>query len=216
MPNWVTNRIQAPPHVIRAMLNDEGVVDFNTIAPFGGTNVWSGISLGAETAAQAVCKTPLDDHPLLAAMQTEARQNFDIKSLSDFDFDQFVGMLQNYRACGYFHSMDFAREIWGTKWNACHSWAKPDEGLCGFGTAWSCPEGVLVKVSERFPEDTITVVFADEDIGANCGTFVLKGGVVVEQDLAPRYNEMEPDVREKWVRFACEVTGTNPEEFFEE
>jgi hypothetical protein len=44
----------------------------------------------------------------------------------------------------------------------------------------------------------------------------LKGGVVVEQDLAPRYNEMEPDVREKWVRFACEVTGTNPEEFFEE
>lgn len=217
MPNWVTNNIQAPPHVIRAMLNDEGDVDFNTVAPFPGLNDnWGGISMGAETAAQAACNAPLSDVPMLAALEADSRRRVDIKELTDSCFEQFIGMLQNYRACGYFHSMHFAREVWGTKWNACRPWAKPDEGRCGFDTAWACPEGVLVKLSERFPEDTITVIYADEDIGNNCGTFVLKGGVMIEQDIAPNSREMEPDDREKWTRFACDVKGLDPEEFFEE
>jgi hypothetical protein len=217
MPNWVTNNIQAPSHVIQAILNDEGDVDFNTVAPFPGPNDnWGGISMGAETAAQAACNAPLSDSPVLAALEADSRRRVDIKELTDSCFEQFIGMLQNYRACGYFHSMHFAREVWGTKWNAYRPWAKPDEGRCGFDTAWACPEGVLVKLSERFPEDTITVIYADEDIGANCGTFVLKGGVVIEQDIAPHPREMEPDVREKWTRFACDVKGFDPEEFFEE
>ena len=33
MPNWVTNKVQAPSHVIRAMLNADGDVDFETAAP---------------------------------------------------------------------------------------------------------------------------------------------------------------------------------------
>lgn len=33
MPNWITNIVEAPEHVIDAMLNDEGQVDFNTIIP---------------------------------------------------------------------------------------------------------------------------------------------------------------------------------------
>jgi hypothetical protein len=39
--------------------------------------------------------------------------------------------------------------------------------------------GVLVKVSERFPDEAITVTYADEDIGSNCGTFTLKAGQMV-------------------------------------
>ena len=53
MPNWVTNKVEAPAHVIRAMLNGEGRVDFNVIAPFPGPHGdWVGIYGDAETAGR--------------------------------------------------------------------------------------------------------------------------------------------------------------------
>ncbi|MFX8075192.1 hypothetical protein ABTK71_19920, partial [Acinetobacter baumannii] len=79
-----------------------------------------------------------------------------------------------------------ARKVWGTKWNACESSASPEEGKASFDTAWSRPEGVLRELSKRFPDDVITVTFADEDIGSNCGTFSLKAGETIESDIAPR------------------------------
>ncbi|MFX7914608.1 hypothetical protein ABTK35_20255, partial [Acinetobacter baumannii] len=83
----------------------------------------------------------------------QSRKDFDIRKLNDECFKQFVGMLENYRACGYLHSMDFARKVWGTKWNACESSASPEEGKASFDTAWSRPEGVLRELSKRFPDD---------------------------------------------------------------
>jgi hypothetical protein len=162
MPNWVTNKVQAPSHVIRAMLNDEGRVDFNKAAPFPGPRGadWDGIYGDAETAAEAVLGIALHSNPLIAALEQSNREQVDIKGMREESFRQFLGMLENYRACGYLHGMDFARKVWGTKWNACEPKAEPDEGRCEFETAWSCPMGVLVKVSERFPEDAITVTAA--------------------------------------------------------
>jgi len=213
MPNWVTNKVQAPEHVILAMLNADGRVDFNTAAPFPGPrDEWDGISLAAEEAAEIVCGIPMNSHPLVASLQASNRASFDIKKLSDGDFAQFVGMLENYRACGYLHSMDFARKVWGTKWNACQQTAAPEEGRCEFDTAWSCPVGVLRKVSERFPEDAITVIYADEDIGSNCGTFTLKAGVVEREDIAPAWSDMSDADKAKWKAFAYEVKGWKPEE----
>ena len=213
MPNWVTNKVQAPSHVIRAMLNAEGQVDFETAAPFPGPcgKDWGGYSCDAEEAAEIICGVPADDHPLLAALQLSNRKRFDIKKLSEESFDQFIGMVRNWRACGYLHPTDFNRKVWGTKWNACRPTANPDAGACEFETAWSCPMGVLVKVSERFPEDAITVTYADEDIGSNCGTFTLKAGKIVEQDIAPRWDDMMEADRAKWKAFAYQVKGWEPE-----
>lgn len=211
MPNWVTNKVQAPSHVIRAMLNDKGHVDFNTAAPFGGQNNWNGIRMDAEEAAQIVCGIPKDKHPLIAAFQADSRARFDLKKLDEEGFRQFVGMLENYRACGYLHIMDFARQVWGTKWNACKPKADPEAGTCEFDTAWSCPMGVLVKVSERFPGDSITVTYADEDIGSNCGTFTLKAGQIVEQDIAPNGRDLDEAGKAKWKGFAYQVKGWTPE-----
>lgn len=218
MPNWVTNKIEAPAHVIRAMLNSEGVVDFNTAAPFPGPcgADWSGISCAAEEAAEIICGVPTNRHPLIAALQSENRERFDIKKLDDQSFEQFIGMVRNWRACGYLHPMDFARKVWGTKWNACEPTAEPDEERCQFETAWSCPRGVLAKLSERFPDDIIKVIYADEDIGSNCGTFKLKAGLVVEQDIAPSWRELDKAAQAKWKAFACEVTGADPSDYEEE
>ncbi len=218
MPNWVTNKVQAPEHVIRAMMNAEGVIDFNTAAPFPGPcgADWDGIFMDAEEAAEITCDIPTNDHPLIAALQASSRKKFDIKKLSDKSFEQFIGMVRNYRACGYMHSMDFNRKVWGTKWNACQPKAEPENGRCEFETAWSCPEGVLVKVSERFPDDAITVTYADEDIGSNCGTFTLKAGKIVEQDIAPSWRDLDDAGKAKWKAFAYQVTGRDPRDYEED
>lgn len=212
MPNWVTNKIAAPKHVIEAMLNAEGRIDFSTMAPFPGPNDgWDGIAMDAEEAAQIICGIPMDDHPLIATLQAVNRSNFDIKKLSDESFKQLVGMVENYRACGYLHSMDFNRKVWGTKWNACEPTADPDAGTASFETAWSCPEGVLVELSKRFPTDGITVTYADEDIGSNCGTFSLLAGEMVASDIAPRWRDMSDADKAKWKAFAYQVKGWEPE-----
>lgn len=212
MPNWVTTRISAPKHVIEAMMNDDGRIDFKKMAPFPGPrDEWDGFCMAAEEAAEIVCGVPLNDHPLVAQLQAANRKSFDITKLSERSFDQFVGFLQNYRACGYLHSMDFARKVWGTKWNACNSVANPDEGTASFDTAWSCPEPVLVTLSQRFPDDEISVTYADEDIGSNCGTFTLKGGAIVESDIAPQWRDQSDEEKKKWRAFAYQVKGWEPE-----
>lgn len=212
MPNWVTNKIQAPEHVIRAMLNADGRIDFNTMAPFAGPNNWDGICCDAEQAAEIACGIPVNGHPLIASIETRNRAGNDIRKLRDESFRQFIGMLENYRACGYLHNMAFARDVWGTKWNAYEPDASPEQGVAQFDTAWSCPDGVLIKLSERFPDDLIRVTYADEDTGSNCGTFSLKAGAIVEQNIAPSYSTQSPDERAKWKAFACDIKGYDPEE----
>lgn len=213
MPNWITNKIAAPKHVIEAMLNADGHIDFEAISAFPGPhNAWDDISCAAEEAAEIVCGRPVSSHPLVAALKTKSRAEFDIKSLSDECFQQFIGMVENYRACGYLHSMDFARQAWGTKWNACEQKHNADAGTAEFETAWSCPEPVLVLLSKRFPEDEISVTFADEDIGSNCGTFTLKAGAVIASDIAPAWRDMTEEQRAKWKAFAYQVRGWSPED----
>ncbi|PIM51893.1 hypothetical protein CS062_17360 [Roseateles chitinivorans] len=213
MPNWITNKIAAPKHVIKAMLNAEGRIDFATMAPFPGPrDEWNDYAVDAEDAAKIVCGIPVSSHPLIASLEQHSRASFDIRKLSDESFQQFVGFVENYRACGYLHSMDFARQAWGTKWNACEQKHNADAGTAEFETAWSCPAPVLVLLSKRFPDDEISVTFADEDIGSNCGTFTLKAGAVIASDIAPAWRDMTEEQRAKWKAFAYQVRGWSPED----
>lgn len=218
MPNWITNKISAPSNIIQAMVNaDTGRVDFNTIAKFPGPcgGDWDGIYGDAETAAEVVCARPASDHPLIARLEAGNRARFDIKKLSPESFSQFVGMLENYRACGYLHGMEYARAVWGTKWNACEPSHDVEAGTAQFNTAWSCPEGLLVELSKRFPDDEISIVYADEDIGSNCGTFTLKAGEVIAHDIAPSWNGMTDEQKTKWRMFAYKVKGYSDEDIAE-
>ena len=54
MPNWVTNKVSAPRHVIEAMLNEAGQVDFARAMPCPCPHGagWDGIFCDAETAAR--------------------------------------------------------------------------------------------------------------------------------------------------------------------
>lgn len=217
MPNWITNKITAPKHVIEAMVNEDGRIDFNLMAPFPGPrgSGWDGIFMDAETAARHVLNISLNSHPMIAALESSSRRDVNLEKMTDASFQQFIGMLENYRACGHLHGMDWAREKWGTKWNACESEHNVEAGTAQFDTAWSCPEGVLVELSKRFPDDEISVTFADEDIGSNCGVFILKAGDTISIDIAPSWNSMSKEDQAKWRMFAYQVKGYSESEIGE-
>lgn len=67
-----------------------------------------------------------------------------------------------------------ARDLWGTKWNAY------DVVCRGYGTffdtAWSTPYPIFEALANKFPLLKITVLYADEDIGYNCGMFKFFNG----------------------------------------
>lgn len=212
MPNWVTTKIKSSPQVIQALVNEQGHVDFSRIIKFEGSFEWDGVRVSAETLAEKVVNAELSDHPLLRPLEEYNRARASLKDLDDEGFEQFVQMLRNHRATGYFHTMDFAREAWGTKWNACDSTHDVDAGTARFDTAWSFPAPVMLKLSEAFPGDEIAIEYADEDIGSNCGRMTLKAGAVVEQDIAGSWRDMSDADRERWSAFAYQVKGWDPEE----
>ena len=97
---------------------------------------------------------------------------------------------------------DWSIENWGTKWNACATVV--DSDAIEFQTAWSTSIPVFVELSKRLKDITITVDYADEDIGSNCGTLEILNGAV---------SRFEPDNPEK---FACDIWGYDYAEYCKE
>ncbi len=218
MPNWVTNEITAAPSVIAAMLNSEGRIGLETMMPSPcpvGSD-WNGVYGDAETAAELVCGIAVSDHDLLRRLELMNRAQVNVAKMTDESFDQFIGMMRNFRACGYLHDMDFNRKAWGTKWNACDQWHDVEQGKARFDTAWSSPEPVLIALSKRFPEEEIRVRYADEDMGCNCGEYTMKNGEFLKSDFAPSYRDQTPEDKEKWRRFACDVRDRDYDEYYGE
>lgn len=212
MPNHITNKVQAPKEVLVTLLNADGRIDFNTIIPFAGTFKWNGIDGLAETCAEAISGEPLNGHPLIASLQRDNRSRASIAGCSDEQFEQFIQMLRNKRTTGHFHTLDFARDKWGTKWNAYDQLIALEQGILNFDTAWSCPKPVFQALSALHPQSEIIVQFADEDLGSNCGTLVFKAGEVISSDVAGNWNEMTQAEQDKWTAFARELTGRSSDE----
>lgn len=106
------------------------------------------------------------------------------------------------------------RDNWGTKWNGYDTKIEPVEGdLCRlrFDTAWSHPSPVLEALAARFPDEEVTVEWADEDFGYNLGAYRIEGGQIVDlvepvggsdaaNELAARvkYGKTYAEVRAGW------------------
>lgn len=80
-------------------------------------------------------------------------------------------------------------EHWDTKWNAYQlddnpsnpvTMLKPAENTIEFYTAWSTPAPIFTKLSTMFPDLTLTVHFASEDTGYDCGTTSYQNGVAID------------------------------------
>ncbi|WP_238738850.1 DUF1281 family ferredoxin-like fold protein [Pseudomonas putida] len=212
MPNHITNKVSAPAHVLTSLINGDGQIDFGEVITFEGEFPWDGVCGAAETAAEAAINLPLSNNPMLAGMQRHSRETSSVTKLSEESFEQFVQMLRNHRKCGFMHDMDFGRQAWGTKWNAYGQKIDVEGSALTFDTAWSAPLPIFKALSALHPTEEITVEFADEDIGSNCGTLKLKGGELVEQDCAGPWDGMTEAEQAKWRAFAMEVKGWTDDE----
>lgn len=112
-----------------------------------------------------------------------------IKEVMDFigeemDFDKIIPMPKEVKASLDSNSKDdlwyhWAVKNWGTKWNAYdHRKGDIDPYHYIFLTAWTMPEPVIKELSARFPEIEVFILWADEDMGFNCGSRTYKGGKV--------------------------------------
>ncbi|WP_439823625.1 hypothetical protein [Aeromonas caviae] len=211
MPNWVTNKVNAPQHVLASLINESGKIDFNQVIKFKGSFEWDGVRCDAEQVAEIITQAPLDDNPVIARLQELNRRDVNVLKMDDMCFEQFVQMLRNKRQCGYFHEMDFARDQWGTKWNACQQSTDLEAGNIQFETAWSCPVPVFIALSMLHPDHELVVHYADEDIGSNCGMLTIKNGEVVSSEIAGRWSNMDEQERQHWTKFARDVTGSQEE-----
>ncbi|MGR5333721.1 DUF1281 family ferredoxin-like fold protein, partial [Photobacterium damselae] len=52
-----------------------------------------------------------------------------------------------------------------------------------FFTAWGHPKKIMLAMSKKHPDITFKIRFADEDLGRNCGVYILKDGKLFDIKL---------------------------------
>ena len=111
---------------------------------------------------------------------------------SEFDFNKILPMpdeLQNTTSpCeqndefiakyGYDNWYNWSIANWGTKWN-CYD-VHADSNFVEFDTAWCTPKPLFQALSTMYPEALLTIEYADEDIGYNCGVLTYQNGKLLE------------------------------------
>lgn len=92
------------------------------------------------------------------------------------DFNEIIPMPEEIQKSRHGGMVCYwGRENWGTKWNAVD--AEILNGDFVFSTAWASPTPVIDAISQKFPDVTFTVRYADEDYGTNCAHYKIKDGL---------------------------------------
>ena len=88
----------------------------------------------------------------------------------------YVGYYNEFGAKDWY---DWSIANWGTKWNAYYSdvnmLSDTTAEIC-FDTAWSGVPDIILKLIEMFPSLKFEYLFADEDMGYNCGSGYSENG----------------------------------------
>lgn len=199
-------------------LDDKRLVDFNMLMPMPdclrGFEPHSGITTRAELALGLV-KEPVQGATDLSAITANLGVSNAMRAATTpvraDDIPLIARALSNYAECGFLYWYDWCNENWGTKWGAygqSHAWPE-DATEFEFQTAWSHPWAIMKLLSERVGDVRISVRYADEDTGSNCGKYTLLAGEVSDEDIAPRNSEMTDAEKSKWVEFAFKLTHPN-------
>jgi len=148
-----------------------------------------------------------DDYPVVINGQTEYIRGYEIKNAIEaieegketitFNVSDAVSngvlaeMIANFGTSSWY---DWSITNWGTKWNSYDVYWHSDNSVVEIQTAWSTPEPVIVALSQKFPEAKFACLYADEDIGSNCGVYVLQNGEHLADIYAPKVDEDLADV----------------------
>lgn len=201
MPNWVENRLSYNGNEteIKEMLEKIrydnatiGTIDFNKIISMPKS---LDIECGSRTdKGIEMVKNYLENLPaelkgkegtyeeILEDLHNHSADISDDEEKKIWDVGvTAVDNLYKYNAPTWY---EWCNDNWNTKWNACgydENTDYSDSDFIWFQTAWSAPIPVIKKLSEMYPNIELTLEFADEDLGQNCGEMKFKGGDIIEE-----------------------------------
>lgn len=196
MPNHITNELTAPKHVIDLLKSEESELDFNTVVPMpeimkgephSGVTQWAEIAMGIVNLKTLQRSTP---DPVAAfqrgdygAASERLRQSNAIRAMTEGpfpidwnekDFEMLIQSMRALKEYGHASWYEWANANWGTKWNA-YEVHRVSDTVIKFQTAWSMPAKWLEQLVAKFPEETISIRWADEDFGNNVGAITVTG-----------------------------------------
>ncbi len=120
----------------------------------------------------------------------------------DKEFEYLIGCCKAIQECSFSNWWPWNVYNWGTKWNAYQIKHIDNTPNIEFETAWNTPMKIWHKIAELFPKISATILYADEDYGANCGKVIIGSGVVRREEV-------------NHVEFSYEVWGLNKKEIKE-
>lgn len=195
MPNWVMTKVIAKDYdkLKKALINENGEVDFNILIPMPEN---LNIECGTGSYDETDISKKTYDFLKRVYKANDTQQEFVDKAKEDellveqlkrwYREDKIENCLKgfyNKEKYGYVDWYEWCLDKWDTKWNAVDTVIHDVDKVIEFQTAWSLAHAVLVKVAQ---ETDIRVLYADEDIGRNCGMIELRKdeqGRVVEREL---------------------------------
>ena len=195
MANYVMNsfvEVPQPNKLNNFIFNDEGDIDFNVLCPMpkelelldGSITALTSYDTNNDYFPFAIQAKDFNEYKSLIRL----RFNIDIPDIKTQD--EFYNLQSNqikqlkpiieaynyakYGATGWY---DWRRNNWGTKWNACEPQNRE------FQTAWVAPTGWLRALAKKCD---FTLLYADEDIGSNCGIIIAKNrSLYIQNESVP-------------------------------
>lgn len=195
------NKIDEVLRAVRKEGSVLGSLDFNKIIPMPE-------SLNMECGSQQ--KEGLAAYADYISKNNQSEQHYRKRhpEITDEVWAMGKQSYENFQKYGAPTWYEWSNKHWGTKWNAYEDGEMECTDrvrMLSFQTAWSMPLPILLKLSEMMPDAKLSVHWADEDIGRNCGTLTIQNGDVISAFL--------PDWSKESVEFAASVWGRSPEDF---
>lgn len=216
MPNHVTNVITASPEVIEA------------ITRFYTDQEQAEIRRQNDEMAANYKERTGNDWPYSAADEAKITDRFvDFELIVPSPPNKEQGNCSGSHPEGVVCWYQWNPQYWGTKWNAYDSSidALPgDQARVRFDTAWSHPIPVVIALSEKFPDHTLVVEYADEDMGQNQGLYEITNGEITDHSVEDgsdealehaaqlKYGQTYAELRAEWDDEDAEAMPATTEE----
>lgn len=199
MPNHVTNilTISGPEELVAKIKSEiageyeDGeprFIDFNKIVPrpdtlniTSGSSTSNGIAILKYRAGDTSDIRKIMGYNWATEFATEEELITHMLDKGGANLVEAQMALDNLRDYGHQDWYSWSTSNWGTKWNAYSQNSDEGSNEISFETAWSTPYPVIEALSRKYPEAVISMRYADEDFGHNCGEYTFQAGDLVEE-----------------------------------
>jgi len=214
MANHITSIVRSSPEVLAALRGVDELVDFRVLIPIppeaAGMTPDYTTTILVDLLVGNVDFQPAEDDwmgnlqlTFLMRLLTERGGIAAFEGKDEFETFLKAVRYQRYEGCfnrqHVIYPSEWLRKHWGPEDNAFG--AIEIDGGVQFLTSWTAPLPVVEKLAARFPDQLIDYLWADEDLGRNCGRRIYEHGHVEEVFI------------EDPVAFALTVTGTDSTDY---